>query len=293
MPLRAAVSEALGSAIVGHRDLHGGMSPGPAAALELADGRRVFAKAISSEVRAHNHMLLHRESAVLDALPKTVPAARRLATVEWGSWVALVTTWVDGTFNGPWTDESIKAVVRACRIVGEHRAPNVLRPVVERIFDFDGWERVLALGPADDWEAEYAGRAAEVVAGWERWTSGDALVHRDLRADNTAVDAKTGSATLLDWAYAAAGSPWLDLAQLAADIVGTGHIHGPQVATDRAYALIQMLPVDAARFVVAQSGVWRIRAATIPDTVMPMISTWRRERVQALRPLVTRLIRSL
>jgi hypothetical protein len=33
-----------------------------------------------------------------------------------------------------------------------------------------------------------------------------------------------------------------------------------------------------------------IRAATISDTVMPSISTWRRARSAALRPLVTRLI---
>jgi hypothetical protein len=44
---------------------------------------------------------------------------------------------------------------------------------------------------------------------------------------------------------------------------------------------------------VALTGMWRIRAATIPDTVMPTISTWRRERAQALRPLVTRLITDL
>ena len=80
---------------------------------------------------------------------------------------------------------------------------------------------------------------------------------------------------LLDWAYAAAGRPWLDLAQLAADIVATGHCLGQRVATDRAYRLIQTLPTDAARFVVALTGMWRIRAATIPDTVMPTMSAWR------------------
>jgi aminoglycoside phosphotransferase (APT) family kinase protein len=62
-----------------------------------------------------------------------------------------------------------------------------------------------------------------VVAGWERWTAGDALVHRDIRLDNTAVGADGGPAVLLDWAYAAAGAPWIDLAQLAADVVATGH----------------------------------------------------------------------
>ncbi|WP_144122784.1 phosphotransferase [Catellatospora sichuanensis] len=289
-PLQAAIADALGTAVTGHTDLRGGMSPGPAAALRLADGRTVFAKAMSVEVRAHNHMLVRRESAVLDVLPESVPAPRRLATVAWGPWIALVTTWAPGAAGGLWTDKSIDAVVDACRTASGHRAPDGLRPVAERIFDFDGWERVVVAGPEDEWEVDYADRAADIAADWARWTAGDALVHRDIRADNTTVDAETGSATLLDWAYAAAGVPWLDLAQLAADIVGTGHCLGGQAATDRAYRLIQTLPTDAARFVVALTGMWRIRAATIQDAVLPTISTWRRERVQALRPLVTRLI---
>jgi aminoglycoside phosphotransferase (APT) family kinase protein len=129
-----------------------------------------------------------------------------------------------------------------------------------------------------------------VVAGWERWTAGDALVHRDIRLDNTTVGADGGPAVLLDWAYAAAGVPWIDVAQLAADVVATGHALGPYVATDRAYRLVRTLPAEAARFVVGLAGMWCIRAATVPDTVMPEISVWRRARSVALRPLVTRLI---
>ncbi|MDI1463538.1 phosphotransferase [Catellatospora sp. KI3] len=288
--LRAAVADALGCAITGHTDLQGGMSPGPAAALRLTDGRTVFVKAMSAEVRAHNHLLVGRESVVLDLLPESVPAPRRLATVESGAWIALVTTWAAGAAGELWSDASIDAVVAACRTTSGHRAPEGLRPVVERIYDFDGWERVVAAGPADEWEAAYARRAADLAVGWARWTAGDALVHRDIRADNTAVDTATGSATLLDWAYAAAGAPWLDLAQLAADIVATGHMLGGQVAADRAYRLIQTLPPEAARYVVALTGMWRIRAATPQHSVLPTISAWRRERVRALRPLVTRLI---
>jgi hypothetical protein len=44
-PVRIAV--ALGAAIAGHTDLHGGMSPGPAAGLRLAVGRQVFVKAVA------------------------------------------------------------------------------------------------------------------------------------------------------------------------------------------------------------------------------------------------------
>jgi hypothetical protein len=267
------------------------MSPGPAVCLRLADGRQVFVKAVSAEVRAHNHAMIRQESTILDVLPASVPAPRRLATVERRPWIALATSWAAGATAGRWTNTSITAVAHACRTTSGHRAPGTLPPVVERIFDFDGWARVLAVGAGDDWDAAYAGPAADVVAGWERWTAGDALVHRDIRLDNTAVDGQ--SAVLLDWAYASAGAPWIDLAQLAADVVATGHALGPQAATDRAYRLLRTLPPEASRFVVGLAGMWCIRAATIPDTVMPSISTWRRARSAALRPLVTRLIADL
>ena len=289
-PVRTAVAEALGATIAGHTDLHGGMSPGPAVGLRLADGRQVFVKAVSAEVRAHNHAMIRQEAAILDLLPESVPAPRRLATVEHGPWIALATSWAPGATGRRWTDASIAAVARACRTTSGHRAPASLPPVAERIFDFNGWQRVVEIGPGDEWEAAHAGPAAELVAGWDRWTAGPALVHRDLRLDNTAVDAAAESAVLLDWAYAAAGASWIDLAQLAADVVGTGHALGPEAATDRAHQLLQTLPGGASRFVVGLAGMWRIKAATVPDRVMPGISAWRRARSTALRPLVARLL---
>src|SRR5690348_6479794 len=65
-------------------------------ACDWLDGRQVFVKAVSAEVRAHNHKMIVQEAGVLDALPGSVPAPRRLATVERGSWVALATTWAPG-----------------------------------------------------------------------------------------------------------------------------------------------------------------------------------------------------
>ncbi|MEV6850965.1 hypothetical protein [Actinoplanes sp. NPDC051411] len=289
-PVRAALARALGATIAGHTDLHGGMSPGPAAGLRLADGRQVFVKAVSADVREHNHKMIRQESEILDILPASVPAPRRLATIEHGPWIALATTWAAGTTPPAWTDAAIAAVAGACRTASAHRAPGALPPVAKRIFHFDGWDRLLDTGAADDWETANAGPAAEVSAGWEQWTAGDALVHRDIRLDNTAVGER---ATLLDWAYAAAGAPWIDLAQLAADVVATGHALGPAAATDRAYRLLRTLPPEAPRFVVGLAGMWRIRAVMTPETVLPYISAWRKARTVALRPLVIRLIAAL
>lgn len=291
--VRLAVAGALGSPVVRHRDLHGGMSPGPAVDLLLGDGRRVFVKAVSAEVRAHNHAMILQEAGILDVLPRSVPAPRRLATVVCGPWVAMATTWAPGVTPALWSDASIAAVLDACRAASGHRAPQVLPPVSERIFHFDGWTRLLETGAADEWAAARAGRAAEVVADWAAWTAGDALVHRDIRLDNTAVHEQDSSAMLLDWAYASAGAPWIDLAQLAADVVATGHARGPRTATERAHRLLRTLPPAASRFVVGLAGTWTIRAAMVPDAVMPQISTWRRARSRALRPLVARLLTDL
>ncbi len=117
------------------------MSPGPAAGLRLADGRQVFVKAVSAEVRQHNHRMILQESEILDVLPESVPAPRRLATVERGPWVVLATTWAPGATEALWTDASITAVAKACRTASGHQAPAALPPVAQRIFDFDGWTR--------------------------------------------------------------------------------------------------------------------------------------------------------
>ncbi|XVV17415.1 phosphotransferase [Actinoplanes sp. CA-131856] len=165
-----------------------------------------------------------------------------------------------------------------------HRPPSSRWP--SGFFGFDGWQRMLELGPADDWERAHLEPAAAMLTGWQQWTAGEALVHRDIRVDNTA---RAREAVLLDWAYASAGAPWIDLAQLAADVVASGHEAGPRVAADRAYRLLQTLPPLASRFVVGLAGLWRFRSATVPDVVLP-IAAWRRARALALRPLVSRLL---
>ena len=73
--------------------------------------------------------------------------------------------------------------------------------------------------------------------------------------------------------------------------LGDGRQVFVKAATDRACRLLGTLPPEASRFVVGLAGMWCIRAATVPDTVMPNISAWRRAGSAALRPLVSRLLR--
>ena len=62
--VRAVVEEtvlaSVGSAIQDARDVHGGMSPGPAAVLTTADGQQVFVKITSSELNERSYELYGR-----------------------------------------------------------------------------------------------------------------------------------------------------------------------------------------------------------------------------------------
>ena len=84
-PVRAAVERALGSAVVAARDCPGGFSPGSAARLRLADGRRVFAKAVGREPNPVTPQLHRREAAATAALPPGAPAPRLLHGSCWCS----------------------------------------------------------------------------------------------------------------------------------------------------------------------------------------------------------------
>ena len=63
--LRLGVERCAGGSVVAARDVHGGMSPGPAAVLCLDTGLQVFVKAIDRTVNAGSHQLYRQEAAAL------------------------------------------------------------------------------------------------------------------------------------------------------------------------------------------------------------------------------------
>ncbi|WP_436528340.1 phosphotransferase [Actinoplanes sp. HUAS TT8] len=291
-PLARAVEARVGSPIIGFTDVHGGMTPGPAATLSLGNGDTVFVKAMSAHVNARSHELYQQEAAVLAVVPATVPAARLRAVIEIGDWIALVTDHVRGAVAGPpWTTAAVAAVARACAATARVTAPESLPPVLARLPDLDGWVN-LAAEPGDltGWEARHLDRLTAATIGWRTWTSGRFLTHQDIRGDNAIVDPAAGVAVLVDWGSGAAGAPWLDRALLAADVVAAGHAEGPGIARQQALDLLTDQPVEASRFVIAQAGMWR-RNSTLPaHPGMPTHRAWQRARADALQPLIEDLL---
>jgi hypothetical protein len=284
--LRRAVDEVCGSPATGARDVHGGMTPGPAAVLDLADGRQVFVKAVP-EAATGSCRLYQREAVALRALPAGAPAPALIGHATAGGWFALVMTAVAGEIAGPpWTDRGARLVAAACAVSGSLRAPGAVPPVADLLVDLDGWER-LPDGQLDEWDREHAATMARRASGWREWTAGPFLVHQDVRADNALIG--NGTATLVDWSFCCAGASWLDRARLAADIVAAGHSGGAGAAVRAAREILRTLPAPAPGWVIALAGMWRYRSTLPPPAGLPALRAWQAARARALRPLLEEL----
>lgn len=291
--LRSGIREVMGRGReIDALDVHGGMSPGPAAVLTFGDGRRAFVKALAEEVSPPSYRWYQREVLALRLMPAGVPAPGLLGVVEKAGWLAIVTEFAPGVVAGPpWTDESIRLVLEACKRTAVHRAADELPLFTDKVADFDGWANLASgrCGPLDDWEAPRVGRLAELVDSWRDWVVGPWICHDDLRADNAIVDLASGLAVLVDWSSCCAGASWIDPARLAADIVGAGHEHGPESALDAATQVLASVPDEGSLFLIALAGMWRYRSTLAELPSLPMLRRWQYARALALRPLLDQL----
>ena len=128
-PVRAAVERELGSEVVSARNHAGGFSPGTAARVELADGRVVFVKAVSSALNDVAVDLHRAEAEVLARLPPEMPVPRLQARidveVDGDDWVALVIDHADGTMpHRPWRPDELARVLAAIDLAARAGTPS-------------------------------------------------------------------------------------------------------------------------------------------------------------------------
>ena len=223
--VRHALETALGASVVDAASQPGGFSPGMASRLRLADGRRVFAKAVSSARNRHAPDMYRREVSVLSGLPADVPAPRLLWSYDDGSWVALVTEDVDGHPPAqPWRPDELGRFLDAAADLARRLTPSPLPvdPIARYLADdFASW-RALAADPVradrldpqaradrlDPWAKANLDRLAAIESRWVAAAEGDTLLHCDLRADNVLL---TGDGVVfVDWPHACTGAAWVD-----------------------------------------------------------------------------------
>ncbi|GAA0895321.1 aminoglycoside phosphotransferase family protein [Pseudonocardia zijingensis] len=226
--VRAAIEEILGAPVAAATSQPGGFSPGLAARLVLADGRRAFAKAVGALRNPDAPRFHRREVEVLAALPPDLPVPRLLGSYDDGEWVALVVEDVDGECPAePWRPAELARVVDAMAVLADRVTPSpVARPPVATMDErgFRGWRTMAAdpsvaapLGPA---VLARLDELATIEEGWADAAAGESLVHGDLRADNILLTPHR--VVFVDWPHAMIGAPWLDLLFLLPSAAATG-----------------------------------------------------------------------
>jgi Ser/Thr protein kinase RdoA (MazF antagonist) len=226
--VRAAVEEWLGSAVVSASTQASGFSPGVAARLRAADGRRVFVKAVGPEPNPTSPEIHRREAAVVPLLPVSAPVPRLLWSYDEGDggWVLLAFEDVEGWHpREPWRAEELDRVLEA---MGELARVLTPAPVslesASVLFERQicGWRRLREERPAglDAWSCRHLEALAALEAGVGEAVAGETLLHLDVRADNLLLTPER--VFVVDWPHARVGAAWLDLVCFAPSVAMQG-----------------------------------------------------------------------
>ena len=230
--LRAAVEDRLGGRVVEAVTQATGFSPGLAARLRLADGRRAFVKAVGPEPNPDSPGFHRVEARVMAVLPPSAPAPRLLWSLDQGGWVALAFEDVDGVHPSlPWRAGELRRVLAMLTDMARvlTPAPAGMPRIGDRLEDgFRGWRRLAAahtagsddLASLDPWAARHLDRLADLEAGWAAATEGPTLLHSDLRADNLLLTPTRVVA--VDWPWVCVGAAWVDLLLLLPSVTMQG-----------------------------------------------------------------------
>lgn len=229
--LRHALEQQLQGQVVEALTQPAGFSPGLAARLRLANGERVFIKAVGGSRNPDSPAMHRREAAIAAALPAGVPTPRFLWSYDDGDWVALAFEDVDGRHPQlPWRRDELERVLDAIAdlIASLTPSPIEVTSVGQRLHRlFQGWRRLHRaaaegqdLGDLPDWPQRHLAELAELESGWEEAAEGLTLIHCDLRADNILLTQE--KALFVDWPHASLGAGWVDLVEILPSVAMQG-----------------------------------------------------------------------
>ena len=236
-PVRAAIEDVCGAAVVQAYSQPGGFSPGLAARVRCANGARYFVKAVSARANPDTPGFHRQEAQVLVALEpmitsRQLPIPRLHGIVDRPPWIALVLQDIAGHQPQlPWRTTELQQVVAALDQLADALtpAPVPVPTVGERLgAEFTGW-RTLAASPGldhlDPWSRTHLDQLAALEATWADHAAGDTLLHADIRADNILLTGQ--GAMVVDWPWACRGAAFTDLVLFAPSVADQG---GPQPA---------------------------------------------------------------
>jgi len=233
--IREEIEAWLGEPVVSATTMSGGFSPGLAARLVTASGRRVFAKAVSNQLNPMSPSLHRREIRVASRLPATAPAPRLLWSSEedgGDEWVVLVFQDVDGRPPAqPWVPGEFDLVIDALNALIADLTPSPIPAAeIDDVSTFGplvrgNWFRLKFdnLPGIDPWVARHLDRLVEAEDRVGEVIGGDTLLHLDLRGDNMLLT--DDGVVIVDWPHARVGAPWIDAVGFAPSVSMEG---GPE-----------------------------------------------------------------
>jgi aminoglycoside phosphotransferase (APT) family kinase protein len=284
--IRHALEARLGSTVTESVTQPGGFSPGVAARIRLADGRRVFLKAIGSRPNPDSPHMHRREARIAAALPTSVPTPRLLSSYDDGDWVAMVFEDVDGwTPVTPWRPDELSRVLDAITQLVESLTPSpiVVETIAERLHEpFQGWRTLQSaarnkrddLSGVPDWARRNLEQLALVESEWEAASAGETLVHFDLRADNILLT--PDRVLVVDWQHASLGAGWMELLQILPSIAMQG---GPKPwEIFDSHPLGRDAPDRAVTSVLAAVAGYLVRQSRLPSPAgLPTLRAFQRD----------------
>jgi hypothetical protein len=280
------VERELGSRIVSASTQSGGFSPGAAARLVTAGGRRGFVKAVGSELNPDSPGLLRRERAAMEVMPALPWTPRMRSAYDDGDWIALLFDDIEGREPAhPWTADDTDLVFGALGDLTAALTPTPW-PAAPDLSDAGlfrgGWARLLNSPPADldPWIAERLDQLREYQQRARAAVVGETLVHWDIRADNVLVTAS--GVVFVDWAWAARGARWVDTALAALDLVISGSRVDVDDLLSRHPCTRDTDPLDVTALLASVTGALTERSRAPAPPGLPTIRDYQRVVADAL-----------
>jgi len=280
--VRVAVEQWAGCGVADVASQPTGFSPGVAARVLLADGRRVFVKAIGPVPNRDSPSMHRREARIVAAVPANAPVPRLLWTYDEGDggWVVLVFEDIDGRHPvQPWDRGELERVVDALAAMAAALTPSPL-PIATVPSAGDalggwlrGWQPIRDEQPPqfarlDAWSARHLDALADLEHSAAAAVAGETLLHFDVRADNVLLT--DDRVWFVDWPHACVGAAWLDVVCFAPSVTMQG---GPPpeavIAHHPACRAADPLAITAA--VAAVVGYLTHRALQPPPPGLPTV----------------------
>ncbi len=279
--VRAAIEQRLGSPVVTVVSQSSGFSPGVAARLQLADGQRVFVKAVSPEPNPHSPAFHRREASIVTALPPSIPVPRLLHVYDEGAagWILLVFEEVVGHMPAqPWQAAEFDRVLAAIVALGSTLTPSPLSATTigtagaKFRHTFCGWQRLGEepdrLHQIDDWSRRHLEALIELELAAPAAVAGDTLVHFDLRADNMLLTSER--VWFVDWPHACVGAAWVDTILFAPSVTMQGGPTPAQILA-RHPASQQATPAAITAAIASMAGFFIHQSVQPPPPGLPTL----------------------